>query len=53
MADAIATNFPAAAQEVAQVKALLKQIIAKAAQPLTQATASGSAVPTGASMGPM
>src|SRR5688572_20363966 len=52
MADAIATDFPNAAQEVAQVKALLKQIIVKAAQQAPQNTASGSAVPTGASGGP-
>lgn len=52
MADAIATDFPNAAQEVSQVKALLKQIIVKAAQQAPQNTASGSAVPTGASGGP-
>lgn len=52
MVDAIAADFPNAAQEVAQVKALLKQIIVKAASQAPQATASGSAVPTGGSQGP-
>lgn len=52
MADAIATDFPNAAQEVSQIKALLKQVIVKAAQQAPSTTASGSAVPTGASMGP-
>ena len=52
MTDAIATDFPSAAQEVSQIKTLLKQIIVKAAQQAPQATASGQAVPTGASMGP-
>ena len=52
MTDAIATDFPNAAQEVAQVKALLKQIIVKAAQQAPMSTASGSAVPTGGSFGP-
>lgn len=52
MADAIAADFPNAAQEVSQVKALLKQIIVKAAQQAPTTTASGSAVPTGGTMGP-
>ena len=52
MVDAVATDFPNAAQEAAQVKALLKQIIVKVAQQAPTTTASGSAVPTGASMGP-
>lgn len=52
MVDAVASDFPNAAQEAAQVKALLKQIIVKVAQQAPTATASGSAVPTGASMGP-
>ncbi len=53
MVDAIAADFPNAAQEVMQVKNLLKQIIVKAAQQAPMTTASGSAVPTGASSGPM
>lgn len=52
MAEAIAADFPDAAQEVTQIKTLLKQIIVKAAQSAPPATASGSAVPTGSSMGP-
>ena len=52
MVDAVATDFPNAGQEVGQVKTLLKQIMVKAAQQAPVATASGSAVPTGASMGP-
>lgn len=52
MVDAIAADFPNAAQEVAQIKTLLKQVIVKVAQQAPTTTASGSAVPTGASMGP-
>lgn len=52
MADTLASTIPAAAQEVAQIKMLLKQIIVKAAQLSSQGTPSGNAVPTGASMGP-
>lgn len=51
MVDAVAADFPNAAQEVGQVKALLKQIIVKAASQAPPSTASGSAVPTGATMG--
>ena len=51
MVDTIAADFPNLAQETAQVKQLLKQMIVKAAQQVPPATASGSAVPTGASMG--
>lgn len=52
MVDAIAADFPNAAQETSQIKALLKQVIVKVAQQAPTQTASGSAVPTGASMGP-
>jgi outer membrane murein-binding lipoprotein Lpp len=52
MVDAIATDFPAAAQEASQVKQILKSIIVKVAQQSSPATASGTAVPTGATMGP-
>ena len=52
MVDAVAADFPNAAQEVSQVKTLLKQIIVKVAQQAPTTTASGSAVPTGASNGP-
>jgi methyl-accepting chemotaxis protein len=51
MVDGIATEFPNVAQEAGQIKALLKQMIVKAAQSAPPATASGQAVPTGASMG--
>lgn len=51
MADGIATDFPNAAQPIAQIKTLLKQIIVQAAQQAPPQTASGQAVPTGASMG--
>lgn len=50
--DAIAADFPNAQQEVAQVKALLKQIVVKVAQQSPDSTASGSAVPTGGTVGP-
>lgn len=52
MVDAVAQDFPNAAQAVGQIKALLKQIIVQAAQQAPQNTASGSAVPTGGSGGP-
>lgn len=52
MVDAVATDFPNAATEAGQVKALLKQIIVKAAAQAPTTTASGSAVPSGATMGP-
>lgn len=52
MVDAVAADFPNVAQEVGQIKTLLKQMAIKAAQQAPQATTSGSAVPTGASMGP-
>lgn len=52
MVDTVAQDFPNAAQEASQVKMLLKQIIVKVAQQAPPATASGMAVPTGASMGP-
>ena len=52
MVEAVAADFPNAAQEANQIKGLLKQIIVKAAQQAPEQTASGSAVPTGASMGP-
>jgi outer membrane murein-binding lipoprotein Lpp len=51
MVDAIAMDFPNAAQPAGQIKQLLKQIIVQAANQAPQATASGSAVPTGGSMG--
>lgn len=51
MADAIAADFPNAAQPVSQIKNLLKQVIVMAAQQAPTQTASGQAVPTGASMG--
>ncbi len=50
--DDLATSFPAAAQEAGQIKTMLKQIIVKVAQQAPTATASGSAVPSGATMGP-
>lgn len=49
MADAIATDFPNAQAEMNQIKVLLKQAIVKAAQQAPTNTASGQAVPTGAS----
>lgn len=49
--DAIAVDFPGAAQEVSSIKTLLKQIVIKASSQAPMATASGSAVPTGTSMG--
>ena len=52
MVDAVAADFPNAAQEVAQVKTLLKQIVIKVANEASTATASGSGVPTGGSMNP-
>lgn len=51
MVDGIATNFPNVAQEASQIKTLLKQMIVKAADQAPPQTASGNAVPTGASMG--
>ena len=50
--DAVAMDFPTAAQEVSQIKNLLKAIIVKAAQQAPMASASGQAVPTGATMAP-
>ena len=47
--DAIAADFPNAAQEVAQIKAMLKQIIVKVAQQAPTTTASGSAPTSAAS----
>ena len=53
MTDAMAQQFPMAQGEIAQIQQLLKQIIVKAAQAMSMQTQSGSAVPTGATMGPM
>jgi len=49
--DAIAQGFPMVGQEASQIKNLLKQMIVKAAAQAPPQTASGQAVPTGASMG--
>ncbi len=50
--DAIASDFPMAAQSVALVKQGLKRIMLDAASAVRQSSASSQAVPTGASMGP-
>lgn len=50
--DAIATDFPNAAQEVSNIKTMLKQIIVKVAQQAPTSTPSGSAVPTGGTQNP-
>lgn len=52
LADQIEGDFPQAAQVIAQVKNLLKQIVIQAAPRVPEATVSGQAVPTGATMGP-
>lgn len=50
MVDALALDLPTAAPVVAQIKTLLKKLVTDAAQTAPVATASGVAVPTGASM---
>lgn len=49
--DSIAAGFPPAAQEVAQIKQLLKQILVKAASLGPMTTSSAEMTPTGSSMG--
>jgi outer membrane murein-binding lipoprotein Lpp len=51
--DAIAQDLPMVGPEVSQIKTLLKQIVIKAARSAPVATASGAAVPTANSQGPM
>lgn len=51
MTDPIALDFPAAAQEIAQVRKLLMQIVVKAAELAPQTTPSAGMVPTGGTMG--
>ena len=52
MVDAIGADYPSAAAEVAKIRQFLKQIVVKVAKEAPEATASGSAVPTGGSMLP-
>jgi hypothetical protein len=53
LADEIAMDYPQAGQVIGQVKNLLKQIVIQAAPRVPEATVSGQAVPTGATMGPV
>jgi hypothetical protein len=51
--DGIVQQFPTVAAEGNQINTLLKQMLVKSAQVAPQTTASGQAVPTGSSQGPM